>query len=193
MCLSGVLQLSTSAAISYSFAIVVLCDHTTGRLIGFFHPLLCDGLYFLGDDLFFGPFSRLPGFSAWCLSCVCHAYLTACLLPGKLLRPYCRGRHAFAACISIPVDPGSYGIDARYGIAGPRYGEYYGIVQHRSWRSKTVVPKKSATVKTALRYRSGNFSLAHTVSLHFLLSLHEWYCYTAMTHLADHLHHVQPT
>ena len=60
----------------------------------------------------------MPG---WHVSCVCHAYLPARLLPGRLLQPYCQGRRAFAACVSIPVDPGSYGVDARYGIAGPRY------------------------------------------------------------------------
>ena len=49
------------------------------------------------------------------------------------------------------------------GVDGPRNGEYYVIVWHRSWRSKTVVPVK---VKTVLRYRSENFCLVRTVHEH---------------------------
>ena len=110
MCLSNVLQRVPRSNTTCTF--MVLHDHAAGRLIGFSHPLLRDGLYLLGD---------LVHFLVTCVAC---KPCMPCLLGTLSAFPW------------IQVRPR----DARYGLDCPRYGEYYGVVWHRSWYSTTIVP-----------------------------------------------------
>ena len=73
--------------VRFSLYFVVLRDHDAGRLIGFSHPFLPDGLYLLGDDGF-SSISRLP---TWGVSRVLRRhsgnFFGACTVHGRCKRP----------------------------------------------------------------------------------------------------------